>query len=73
MKIPYEETKTNEKYQAIGKVFQVDLRDKENIKVLIDINIDSEVRSERQLLPDSNRSLYSSTLEFKLYPLNRGF
>ena len=34
--IPFEESKNNEAYKGIGKVFKIDLSTPKNIKVLVD-------------------------------------
>ena len=41
--IPLEESKTNEAYRGIGKVYQIDLSTPQNIRILVDINLDTEI------------------------------
>ena len=41
--IPLEESKTNEAYRGIGKVYQIDLSNSQNIRILVDINLDPEI------------------------------
>ena len=41
--IPFEESKTNQTYRGIGKVFQIDLSNPQNIRILVDINLDPEI------------------------------
>ena len=53
--IPFEESKTNEAYTGIGKVFKIDLSTPQNIRILVDINLDPEIEFKTQTLPDSNR------------------